>query len=129
MKELGIWVEVTTLVVPGENDTEEELTSIVRFISDLDTGIPWHVSRFHPNYKYNEGQSTPIETLRKAYSIGKDHGLFYVYIGNVLGESEDTVCPQCGLALIQRSGFYVTKDKLKNSYCSSCGQSISGVFK
>lgn len=129
MKKLNIWVEVTTLVVPDLNDGKEELTQIARFIYDLDPDIPWHISRFHPDYQYTNARPTPLETLRKAYSIGKKEGLHYIYIGNVLGESEDTLCPHCHRALIQRQGYFIGKIKLKNSTCPFCGGHIAGVFK
>jgi pyruvate formate lyase activating enzyme len=128
MKELNIWVEVTTLVVPGMNDGEDELADIARFIAGVSPEIPWHVSRFHPDYKYTETKATPLENLRKAYSLGKKEGLKYVYIGNVWGESEDTFCPQCGKALLRRSGFFVEENKVKDGKCSFCGKAIAGVF-
>ena len=96
MRELKIWVEVTTLVVPGLNDGEKELTDIARFIAGVDPDIPWHISRFHPDYQYTDERPTPLETLRAAYNIGKGEGLRYIYIGNVQGESDDTFCPGCG---------------------------------
>ncbi len=128
MKKLDIWVEVTTLVVPGENDGEEELRSIARFIAETDPDIPWHISRFYPNYKYTDTRATPIETLRKAYSIGKKEGLRYIYVGNVLGESEDTLCSSCGKTLIRRSGFSISDYKVKDSACAFCGTHVAGVF-
>ena len=129
MKKLHIWVEITTLIIPGENDGEEELSQIARFIAELDPDIPWHISRFHPNYEFTDRYATPIDTLRKAFSIGKKEGLRYIYIGNVLGESEDTSCPHCGHVLIQRQGFFVASQKVKDSRCSFCGQPIAGVFR
>jgi pyruvate formate lyase activating enzyme len=129
MKKLNIWVEITTLIIPGENDGDEELGQIARFIADLDPDIPWHISRFHPNYEFTERLATPLDTLRKAFSIGKKEGLRYIYVGNVMGESEDTSCPHCGQVLIQRQGFFVATQKVKDSRCSFCGQPIAGVFK
>jgi pyruvate formate lyase activating enzyme len=128
MKELNIWVEVTTLVVPGMNDGEEELRSIGRFIAGVSPEIPWHVSRFHPDYKYTQTDATPVETLRKAYALGRQEGLEYIYIGNVWGESEDTFCPKCGQPLLRRSGFLVEENKVKDGKCSFCGRPIAGVF-
>ncbi|MFQ6069614.1 MAG: AmmeMemoRadiSam system radical SAM enzyme [Candidatus Aminicenantales bacterium] len=128
MKESSIWVELTTLVIPGENDSEEELKSIASFIADLDPDIPWHISRFHPDYKYDRSQATPIATLRQAVSIGREEGLHYVYIGNVLGESEDTLCPHCGRVIISRFGYNIKPPALKNSSCAHCGHRIAGVF-
>lgn len=128
MKELKVWVEVTTLVVPGMNDGEEELRSIARFIAGVSPEIPWHVSRFHPDYKFTQTGATPIETLRKAYSLGKEEGLEYVYVGNVWGESEDTVCSQCGQPLLRRSGFFIEENKLKDGKCPFCGNHVAGIF-
>jgi pyruvate formate lyase activating enzyme len=128
MKTLGIWVEITTLIIPAQNDSDEELTEIARFIVDVDPDIPWHISRFHPDYNFTETSATPVETLRKAYSIGKKEGLRYIYIGNVLGESENTRCPNCGASLIQRTGFYIQKNKIVEDKCSICGHRIAGVF-
>ncbi len=129
MKKLGIWVEITTLVVPGQNDSEEELRSIARFIAETDTDIPWHVSRFHPDYKFTDAPATPIETLRRAHRIGKGEGLRYIYVGNVVGESENTQCPSCGKTVVQRQGFHVSDLKLKDSSCPFCGTPIAGVFR
>lgn len=129
MKKLNIWVEVTTLVVPDLNDGEEELTQIARFIHDLDPDIPWHISRFHPDYQHTNARATPLETLRKAYTIGKEEGLRYIYIGNVLGESEDTLCPHCQRVLIQRQGYFTGKNMIQDSSCPFCGGHIAGVFR
>lgn len=128
MKELNIWVEVTTLVVPGLNDGEEELRDIARYIGEVDRDIPWHISRFYPNYEYTEARATPLETLKKAYILGKEEGLRYIYIGNVWGESEDTFCPGCGKRLIQRHGFFIEDNKVKNSQCPFCKAPIAGIF-
>lgn len=128
MKEMGIWVELTTLLIPGRNDSEEELTQIARFISELDPGIPWHVSRFHPDYKYTDSYPTPLETLRLAHTIGKKEGLRFIYVGNVLGESEGTECPECHNLLIRRRGFHASEIKIKDARCPFCGTSIPGVF-
>jgi pyruvate formate lyase activating enzyme len=128
MKTLGIWVEITTLIIPGQNDSDEELTEIARFIADVDPDIPWHISRFHPDYNFTETSATPVDTLRKAHSIGRNEGLRYIYIGNVLGESEDTCCPSCGASLIQRTGFYIKNNRILGEKCSFCGNPIAGVF-
>ncbi len=129
MKELGIWVEITTLVIPGENDSEEELQGIVNFISEVDVDIPWHISRFHPDYKYTNTSPTPISTLKKAYELGKENGLNYIYIGNVVNESQDTHCPSCGKVIIKRGGFYIADSRLKDSSCPFCGDTVAGVFE
>lgn len=128
MRELGIWVEVTTLVIPGQNDSEEELTQIARFIAGVDSDIPWHISRYHPDYKYDSSPATPVETLRRALAIGKREGLRYLYLGNVWGEPEDTFCPRCQKLLIRRRGFGVHDFRLKDSACPYCGEAIAGIF-
>jgi pyruvate formate lyase activating enzyme len=128
MRELGIWVEVTTLVIPGLNDSEEELRDIARFLASVDRDIPWHLSRFHPDYEYLDKQATPVATLRKAREIGKSEGLRYIYLGNVWGEGEDTHCPNCGQLLISREGFWVKSNLIKDGHCPKCGYKIAGVF-
>ncbi len=128
MKDLGIWVEITTLIVPGLNDSEEELNQIANFVVHMDPGIPWHISRFHPDFEYLSCSATPVEILHKAYSIGKKAGLRYVYLGNVPAESEDTVCPACQEPLIQRHGFSASENRIREGKCPACGQEIQGVF-
>lgn len=128
MRKLGIWVEVTTLVIPGENDSEEELNSIAKFIADLDKNIPWHISRFHPDYQFTDRSPTSMNILRKASQIGQKHGLHYVYLGNVLGDS-DTHCHNCGRLLVKRSYFYVEKLNIVKGKCPYCETEIGGVWK
>ncbi len=129
MRKLDIWVEITTLVIPDENDGEEELKSIASFIANVDPEIPWHISRFHPDYKLIDKSPTPVAILRKAFSLGQKAGLQYIYIGNVFGESENTFCPQCQELLIRRRGFIVAENKIRGSVCPSCGRNIKGIFK
>jgi len=128
MKELDIWVEVTTLVVPDQNDSEEELREIARFLAGVDPAIPWHISRFHPDYHFEETGPTPRETLEAAYRIGRQEGLSFVYIGNIPGLASDTPCPECGRILIRRGPFAVRENTLAQSACPSCGEKIPGVF-
>ncbi len=128
MRELGIWVEVTTLVVPGLNDGGEELAAIARFIASVDPAIPWHLSRFHPDYEYTQAPPTPVATLRAAAEKGRAEGLRHIYIGNIPGESEDTLCATCGFVLIRRRGFSVVGNALKDSRCPSCGTLLAGRF-
>ncbi|RFT15504.1 MAG: Radical SAM, Pyruvate-formate lyase-activating enzyme like [Candidatus Saccharicenans subterraneus] len=128
MRELGIWVEVTTLVIPELNDSEEELRGIARFLAGVDRDIPWHLSRFHPDYKYLKSVNTPLATLKRAREIGQAEGLRYVYLGNVWGEGEDTHCPQCGTAVIRREGLWVKSNLLEDGHCPKCGQTIAGIF-
>ncbi|MCD6406941.1 AmmeMemoRadiSam system radical SAM enzyme, partial [Candidatus Aerophobetes bacterium] len=130
MKKLGIWVEVTTLVIPGLNDTDEEFKAIAEFIASIDEGIPWHVSRFYPAYKMQHYPPTPVETLKKAIKIGKTVGLKYIYIGNVPGEeTENTFCPNCGKIIIKRSGFRVERVDIKEGRCRFCKTEIEGVWE
>ena len=128
MKEKGIWIEVTTLLIPKENDSEEELTQIAEFIAGVGTDIPWHISRFHPQYQMTNTSPTSMKALERAYNIGKKAGLQYVYLGNVL-EGNDTACPNCGSVLIERMLFDIKKLDIKDSKCVHCGTKISGVWK
>jgi len=128
MKKLGIWLEVTTLIIPGENDSPEELKDIARFLKSIDPNIPWHISRFHPDYQLTDKEATPLQTLRQAYQIGREEGLAYVYLGNVLGEGEDTYCPTCQRVVIRRFGFFNIEIHLEGGRCAYCGQPIAGVF-
>jgi len=129
MHELGVWVEVTTLIIPGLNDSAEELRDIARFIKSVSPTIPWHVTAFYPTYKMLNQPPTPIATLRKAREIGLEQGLHYVYEGNIPGEDgENTSCPNCGALLIKRSGFSIQQNNLTDGCCSTCGQKISGVW-
>lgn len=129
MKELDIWVEVTTLVVPGMNDSEAELDEIARFIAlELGVETPWHVSRFHPDYKMRDRAPTPVQTLRRAHELGRQAGLRYVYVGNLPGARlEDTYCPNCGETVIGRRGFQIGQRKLVDGRCEHCGTVIDGV--
>ena len=123
------WIEITTLVIPKINDSEEEIREIARFIASLDNEIPWHISRFYPHYKMTHLPPTPIETLHKAMEIGKEEGLKHVYIGNVIDEDrESTYCPKCGRKVIIRRGYSV-QNKLKDGKCPYCGYKIKGVWK
>lgn len=129
MKELGIWVEVTTLVVPGENDSEEELSNIAKFIAGVDKDIPWHISRFHPDYKFIDYAATAEETLRMAQELGQAAGIKYVYVGNVIGFGNDTYCPGCKKPLIKRDYFNVLECNIKQGKCAYCNAVVPGVFK
>ncbi|MDD5556716.1 MAG: AmmeMemoRadiSam system radical SAM enzyme [bacterium] len=129
MREMGIWVEVTTLVIPTENDSDEELSRIAGFLASVDPAIPWHVSAFHPSYRMTDLPPTPVSTIRRACLIGRKEGLRYVYGGNVPGEeSEHTRCYSCGAMLIRRRGFRVVENNLRGRACPGCGTAIDGVF-
>ena len=129
MKESGLWVEITTLVIPGLNDSDEELKDIAKFISSVDKDIPWHVSRFHPDYKFNSYLPTPEATLKKAQSIGERAGLNFVYAGNVYGWGNDTFCPSCKKVLIKRDVFKIMEYNIQANKCVYCQSTIPGIFK
>ncbi len=119
----GVWIELTTLLIPGYND--KCLKEIAEFIASIDKNIPWHISRYYPYYKLN-AQPTPMELLEKAYKIGKDAGLNYVYLGNVPSH-QNTYCPKCNSVVIERSGYEIV-NHTKNGKCEKCGEKIAGVF-
>lgn len=127
MRELGIWVEVTTLVIPGQNDSYEELDDIARFVGDTDENIPWHISRFHPDYKSAGTAPTPPATLETARARGEAHGLKYIYIGNIAATS-DTRCASCGEILIQRSGWSQSIGNISEGVCGKCGAPTPGIW-
>ncbi len=129
MKQLGIFLEVTTLLIPGLNDDEKELNELAAFIRDeLGPETPWHVSRFHPTYRLTDRPPTPVETIIKAREIGTRAGLRYVYVGNVRNENgENTFCYACNSLLIARRGFIVEKNVIQNSRCPQCRAVIDGI--
>jgi len=127
MKEMGIWIEVTTLLIPGLNDEPQELRGLAQFLVNLDPGIPWHISRFHPTYHLTNIPSTPVATIRRARDLGYDAGLQYVYTGNIHGDDgENTFCHSCKALLINRTGFFVSENRIKNNRCANCGKEIPG---
>ncbi len=128
MRELGMWVEVTTLVIPGQNDGEDELADIAGFIARTDPDIPWHISRFHPDYQLDDAYPTPVATLERARSLGFEAGLRYLYVGNVPDASADTLCPACGEAVVKRRAFSVSGSTLRDGRCPQCGAVVAGVF-
>lgn len=128
MRGKGIWVEVTTLIIPGLNDSEEFLKWVAEFIKSVDPAIPWHVTQFYPTYKMTDRGRTPVSTLRRARQIGLDAGLKYVYEGNVPGEGgENTYCPHCGELLIERFGFQLLRVNMEGGQCKKCHTRIEGV--
>ncbi len=129
MKELGVWVEVTTLIIPTLNDSDEELQHIADFIAqELGVETPWHISRFHPSYKLMDKPRTPIATLNRAQEIGSAAGLRYVYQGNVPGsQGESTFCYNCGKLLIGRYGYRIMENHIEDAKCAYCGVEIDGV--
>lgn len=129
MHEKGIHIEITNLVMPGHNDSEEDLKSLVEFVADVDVGIPLHFTRFYPHYKMNKLPPTPVETLEKAQKMAIDAGIKYVYLGNVPGSNgENTKCPECKELLIERDGFHIVNNKLKKDKCPECGAKIDVVI-
>ncbi|OGX14808.1 MAG: AmmeMemoRadiSam system radical SAM enzyme [Omnitrophica WOR_2 bacterium RBG_13_41_10] len=128
MYKLGIWVEITTLIVPGENDSQEELQDIAGFIAGVDKNIPWHISRFHPDYKFSDHKATPEAALKKAEEVGQLAGLNYIYIGNVCGFGNDTYCPSCKKPLIRREYFNILEYNIKEGKCPFCNTGIAGHF-
>lgn len=132
LKQFGIWVEIVTLIVPGFNDSNEELTDIARFLVSVSPDIPWHVTAFHQDYKMTDPDNTPVETLIRAAEIGYREGLHFVYAGNIpnmVGKYENTYCPSCNELLIERFGFKVVKNRLAKGACPKCNTAIPGVWK
>ena len=129
MKRLGVWVEITTLIIPTLNDSKEELRELSRFIADeLGRETPWHISRFHPTYRLTDLPVTPVKTLQQAREIGQEQGLRYVYTGNVPGDQgEKTFCYQCGHLLLDRFGFSILKNNLDKGKCPHCQTPMDGV--
>ena len=130
MKELGIWVEVTTLLIPGLNDSDQELRGLAEFICTLGAETPWHISRFYPRYRMTGKGPTPAAAIHRAAGIGKAAGLKYVYSGNLPGDTgENTACAACGRLLVGRCGFAVEKlDLATGSTCPHCGVPLDGIF-
>jgi pyruvate formate lyase activating enzyme len=129
MKQMKIWVEITTLLIPDLNDSDEELKDIASFIAALGKETPWHISRFHPQFKMLDRAATPVAALQRACEIGKEAGLKYVYTGNVPGDKgESTYCYSCGKPLIERYGFMVKNTHLNGNKCANCGIQLEGIF-
>ena len=128
---MGFWAEIVTLVIPDYNDSNEELTQMAEFVASVSENIPWHVTAFHPQYKMNDRNSTPVATLLRARTIGVKAGLKFVYSGNRpgnVGDTENTMCPQCGKTLIERYGFQVLANVLENGTCPDCQEPIPGKW-
>jgi pyruvate formate lyase activating enzyme len=130
-KNTNIWLETTTLLLPDENDSDEELKRLADFlVTKAGPDFPWHISRFYPQYKYTDSVPTPPASLQRAYDIGKQAGLHYVYLGNVPGsKQENTYCYKCGHTLIERIGYNVASNKIKDSHCPDCDAKIVGRWE
>lgn len=130
-RKLGIWQEITTLLIPGKNDSDKEIQQIAEFIKDVSPDIPWHVTAFYPAYKMTDVPPTPPDTLLRAHKIGKKAGLKYVYTGNIPGiEGENTRCPKCNAELVKRYGLECEECVInKEGKCPVCGEIIPGVWK
>ena len=130
LHEMGIWLEIVTLVIPGFNDSDDELTRLAEFLAGLSPNIPWHVTAFHKDYKMTDPDNTSAQTLMRAAEIGKKAGLRHVYAGNLpgeVGDLENTRCPPCRQLLIERYGYLITGYHLtSNGCCPSCGTSVPG---
>lgn len=132
LKAMGFWVEIVTLIVPGFNDGSEELNGMAKFLAGVSTDIPWHVTAFHPDYKMTDPPRTPVETLIRACDIGRAAGLKFVYAGNLpgmVGNRENTCCPNCNELLIRRYGFYVKENRMDGGQCPKCRCDVPGVWE
>lgn len=128
LADAGIWVEVTTLVVPGLNDSDTELREIAAFLAGVGAHVPWHISAFHPTYRLTDRPRTPVQRLRRARELGLEAGLKYVYVGNVWGdEGESTSCAGCGRRLIRRHGYTLEEVDLDGDRCPGCGDRVEGL--
>jgi len=131
--DLGLWVEVVTLVIPGFNDGVEELWDLSRFLVSVSPDIPWHVTAYHPDYRMEEAPATAAATLQRAAEVGEEAGLHFVYAGNLpgrVGSLEDTHCPNCSQLLIRRQGYFVSENRITAAgTCPNCGQVISGIWR
>jgi pyruvate formate lyase activating enzyme len=132
-REMGFWVEIVTLVVPGFNDSNDELWDAARFLVSLSPDIPWHLTAFHKDYKMTDPDNTDVRTLLRAAEIGQEAGLRYVYTGNLPGMTgtyENTFCYNCGELLVARLGYYVRANKLIGTgRCPKCNTAIAGIWK
>ena len=130
LKEEGVWIEITNLLIPGANDSEEDIRELCLWVKDnLGENTPVHFSRFYPMFRLTNLSPTPVSALERAYKVAKETGLKYVYIGNVPQHGgEDTICPHCGELLVRRVGYTVLEDKVKNGRCPVCDTEIAGIW-
>jgi len=128
-RRLGIWIEVTTLIIPGHNDDDKQLRGIARFIAEeLGPHVPWHVTAFFPTYRMTDIPPTSAEALHRARQIGFDAGLNYVYEGNLYTKGgENTLCPVCREKVIEREGFNLVRREITQGCCNACGAKVEGI--
>jgi pyruvate formate lyase activating enzyme len=131
VKKAGKWLEITNLIIPGENDSPEDIEKMCKWIkSNVGADVPLHFSRFMPAFRLKNHPPTPWKTLKAAYDIAKKVGLHYVYIGNVPNNPyESTYCPYCGKLLIQRKGYWILQNNIQNGKCKFCHKPIAGFWK
>jgi pyruvate formate lyase activating enzyme len=132
LHKMGFWVEIVTLVIPGFNDSTEELRDIARFLVSVSAEIPWHVTAFHKDYRMNDPDDTPVATLLRAAEIGKEEGLAFVYAGNIpgaVGRFENTYCPGCEALLVERVGYRILENRVGEGTCPDCGRRIPGFWR
>ena len=125
---IGIWIDITTLVIQKHNDDPQQLRDIATFIADIDKNIPWHLSAFYPTYKLTDVDATPRSSLKAAHRIGREAGLRNIYLGNVGGIS-DTLCPHCGATLIERRDMRSSRNRIEDNRCPECGAEVAGVWR
>ena len=128
---MGFWLEIVTLVIPGFNDSNEELRDMAQFLARISPDIPWHITAFHQDYKMTDPDNTPVSTLLRAAEVGKAEGLNFIYAGNLPGRVrnwENTYCPGCGELLIERSGYRIRAMRVRNGACPKCSRRIPGVW-
>ena len=128
LKAAGVWVEVTTLIIPGENDAPDELRAMAKFIASVNKDIPWHLSCFHADYKFKDYAPTSEPALKLAYDLGVGQGLNYVYVGNFGAWGQDTLCAKCHKLLIKRQGFKILASNLAQNRCLFCQTVLPGIF-
>jgi pyruvate formate lyase activating enzyme len=129
---MKFWQEIVTLIIPGFNDSDEELRDIAAFLAKISPDIPWHVTAFHQDYRMNDAENTPVTTLLRAVEIGRSAGLNFVYAGNIpghVGSAENTYCPGCNELLIERCGYRIRQMRLRNGACPKCLRAIPGVWE
>jgi pyruvate formate lyase activating enzyme len=127
--ERGFWLEIVTLLVPGFNDSADEIKGAADFIASVSPDIPWHVTAFHQDYKMTGPDNTTVETLLRAADTGCEAGLNFVYAGNLpgrVGKYENTFCPGCKTVIVERYGFRILKNRIQNGACPECGRKIPG---